>query len=101
MADHSASIPSVQFDALVRAWRTLYTGFILDALVLVGGGIANLLLEKDITTQAFWISLLILVSKSFMTALGSYLLRLKVAPKNDPVPLATTTQEVNGLGPVG
>lgn len=69
-------------DALVRAWRTLYTGFILDALVLIGGGIANLMLQHEVTTKAFWISLLILVTKSFLTALGSYLLRLKVTPKN-------------------
>lgn len=69
-------------DALVRALRTLYTGFILDALVLIGGGIANLMLEHEVTTEAFWISLLILVTKSFLTALGSYLLRLKVTPKN-------------------
>jgi len=89
MGDHAA-LPAadrkpwwaLHTDALVRAWRTLYTGFILDALVLIGGGIANLMLQHEVTTQAFWISLLILVTKSFMTALGSYLLRLKVTPKN-------------------
>jgi len=88
VGDHSATTTdskpwwAVHTDALVRAWRTLYTGFILDALVLIGGGIANLMLEHEVTTEAFWISLLILVTKSFLTALGSYLLRLKVTPKN-------------------
>jgi hypothetical protein len=86
MADHlepgTVQVPPKYLDALVRAWRTLYTGFILDALVLIGGGIGSLILEKDVTTEAFWITFGILVAKSFMTALGSYLLRLKVTPKN-------------------
>lgn len=82
MADHTATQTPKYFDALVRAWRTLYTGFILDALVLIGGGIGSLVLEKEVTTEAFWITFGILVAKSFMTALGSYLLRLKVTPKN-------------------
>lgn len=73
---------AVHTDALVRAWRTLYTGFILDALVLIGGGIGNLLLQYEVTTEAFWIALLILVTKSFLTGIGTYLLRLKVTPKN-------------------
>jgi len=73
---------AIHVDALIRAWRTLYVGFILDALVLIGGGIGNLLLQHEVTTEAFWIALLILVTKSFLTALGSYLLRLKVTPKN-------------------
>lgn len=73
---------ALHLDAANRAWRTLYTGFILDALVIIGGGIANLLSQHEVTTEAFWIALLILVTKSFLTALGSYLLRLKVTPKN-------------------
>jgi len=73
---------ALHVDALTRAWRTLYTGFVLDALVLIGGGIMNLLSAHEVTTEAFWIALLILITKSFLTALGSYLLRLKVTPKN-------------------
>lgn len=69
-------------DALVRAWRTLYVGFILDALTVIGAGIANLVLKYEVTTQAFWDALWLLVLKSFLTALGSYLLRLAVTPKN-------------------
>ncbi|KRE72574.1 hypothetical protein [Arthrobacter sp. Soil762] len=89
MGDHEAQPETARnpwwalhVDALTRAWRTLYTGFILDALVLIGGGISNLLSAHEVTTEAFWIALLILVTKSFLTALGSYLLRLKVTPKN-------------------
>ena len=83
MADHLAPV-SVKTDALNRAWRTLYTGIILDALVLIGTGLTSLLTEHDITTEAFWITFGILIGKSFLTSLGSFLLRLKVTPK--PVP---------------
>lgn len=81
-ASHQTPWWALHVDALTRAWRTLYTGFVLDALVLIGGGIANLLSAHEVTTEAFWIAFLILVIKSFLTAMGSYLLRLKVTPKN-------------------
>jgi heme A synthase len=92
MADHAAATTAaggapwwaVRHDALNRAWRTLYTGFILDALVLIGAGLANLLTEHEVTSGAFWITLGILILKSFLTSLGSYLLRLKVTPKTTP-----------------
>ena len=80
MGDHAAPF-SVKSDALNRAWRTLYTGFILDALVLIGTGLTDLLTSADITTQQFWVTFAVLIGKSFLTSLGSYLLRLKVAPK--------------------
>lgn len=82
MADHALT-PKYS-DALNRAWRTLYTGFILDALVLIGAGLADLLNQADVTTQAFWITLGILVAKSLLTSAASFLLRLKVTPK--PLP---------------
>lgn len=80
MADHVAPT-SVKMDALNRAWRTLYTGIILDALVLIGMGLNDLLTSADITTQQFWVTFGILIGKSLLTSLGSFLLRLKVAPK--------------------
>jgi len=83
MSDHSAA-PSVKFDALNRAWRTLYTAFGADAAILIGAGLLELLDKVDISTTAFWIGLAILVVKSVLTALGSYLLRLKHAPKTPP-----------------
>lgn len=88
MGDHEATTTApwwaVQRDAVNRAWRTLYTGFILDALVLIGAGLGNLLLEQEVTSEAFWITLGILALKSFLTSLGSYLLRLKVKPAAEP-----------------
>jgi high-affinity Fe2+/Pb2+ permease len=80
MADHAAP-SSVKLDALNRAWRTLYTAFGADAALLIGAGLLELLDKVDISTEAFWIGLGILVAKSILTSLGSYLLRLKHAPK--------------------
>lgn len=88
MADHAAPV-SVKLDALNRAWRTLYTAFGADALLLIGAGLLTLLEKVEITSQAFWIGLGILVVKSVLTALGSYLLRLKKAPRVDPEPTLT------------
>ena len=85
MADH-AVIPTVgvKLDALNRAWRTLYVAFGADAALLIGAGLLQLLDKVDISTQAFWIGLGLLVVKSVLSAFGSYLLRLKVAPKALP-----------------
>lgn len=88
MADHAAPV-SVRLDALNRAWRTLYVAFGADALVLIGTGLLDLLDQVDVSAAAFWAGAGILVVKSVLTALGSYLLRLKVAPKPDPAPTAT------------
>jgi len=68
-------------DALNRALRTLYVGFGVDALALIGAGLLDLLNTVEVTAQGFWVALLVLVVKSVLSALGSYLLRLKVAPK--------------------
>jgi hypothetical protein len=81
---------SVKIDALNRAARTLYTAFGADALILIGFGLTDLLSkEVDIATWAFWSALGLLVVKSLLTALGSYLLRLKKAPNVDPNPNLT------------
>lgn len=80
MADHAAP-SSVKMDALNRALRTLYVGFGVDALALIGAGLLDLLNTVEVTAQGFWVALLVLVVKSVLSALGSYLLRLKVAPK--------------------
>ena len=79
MTDHAA--PNKYLDALNRAWRTFYVAIGFDAAVLIGTGLTNLLTEKDVTSQAFWITFGVLIVKSLLTALGAFLLRLKVAPK--------------------
>jgi hypothetical protein len=88
MADHAAPI-SVKLDALNRFWRTLDTAFGADALLLIGAGLLTLLDEVEISAPAFWIGLGLLVAKSVLPALGSYLLRLKKAPRVDPAPELT------------
>lgn len=88
MADHAAPV-SVKLDALNRAWRTLYTAFGADAALLIGAGLLEMLDKVDISTKAFWIGFGVLVVKSLLTAFGSYLLRLKKAPRVDPAPTLT------------
>lgn len=68
-------------DALQRAVRTLWQGFGTDALVAIGAGLVLLLGDVEVTSTAFWAALGVLILKSFLTALASYLQRLKSAPK--------------------
>lgn len=84
MADHLAS--NLKFlDALDRAWRTLWQGFIVDALVAVGVGLLLLLETGDITSPLFWSGVAVLVGKSFAVSFASFLSRLKVDPKTPQV----------------
>ena len=80
MGDHE--LASVRSDALERAWRTLWQGFILDGLVAVGGGAMAMVQDGDLTSPVFWSTLGLFVAKSFLVAFVSYLARLKMPPKN-------------------
>lgn len=93
MAGKYEAAPNVKFDALNRAWRTLYTAFGADAAILIGVGLLELLNTVEVSAQAFWVGLGILIVKSVLTALGSYLLRLKKAPATPPA----SPTEINGL----
>jgi hypothetical protein len=88
MPEHAAPT-SVKLDALNRAARTLYTAFGADALILIGAGLLTMLDTVDISSTTFWMGLGLLIVKSVLTALGSYLLRLKKAPRVDPNPTLT------------
>ena len=80
MADHVAS--NLKFlDALDRAWRTLWQGFILDGLSAAGGGLILLLADGDLTSPLFWGSVGLLFAKSLAMSFASFLARLKVEPK--------------------
>lgn len=79
MADHAAPAPTL-WDALNRAWRTFYVAIGLDAALLIGAGLTDLLSTEDITTQTFWVTLGVLVAKSVLASLAAFLLRLKKAP---------------------
>ncbi|HEX9227329.1 MAG TPA: hypothetical protein VF885_11855 [Arthrobacter sp.] len=77
MAEHAA--PSSILDPVATTpWaRTLWQGFIVDALIAIGLGLAVLLGDGDITSPAFWGAVGILVGKSFLTSIASWLTRLK------------------------
>lgn len=85
MADHLVvKNSSVSSDALIRAWRTFYTAVGLDILLLLGAGLSSLLDSGvDVTSGAFWASAGVLAIKSILTGVATYLLRLKVTPKNE------------------
>ena len=68
-------------DALDRAWRTLWQGFILDGLSAAGGGLILLLADGDLTSPLFWGSVGLLFAKSLAMSFASFLARLKVEPK--------------------
>ncbi len=77
-ANPRATVP----DALNRAARTLWQGLGVDALVLIGVGLASMLDGGvDPTTPLFWAGAGALVIKSVLTATASFLVRLKVAPR--------------------
>jgi hypothetical protein len=84
MANHAAvSATSILDSVATSPWaRTLWQGFIVDALVAIGLGLAVLLSTGDLMSPAFWGAVGLLVGKSFLTALASWLTRLKVVTPN-------------------
>ncbi|HSU47262.1 MAG TPA: hypothetical protein VLJ40_10145 [Arthrobacter sp.] len=59
--------------------RTLWQGFIVDALAAIGLGLTTLLATGDLTSPAFWSAVGLLVGKSVLTSIASWLTRLKPA----------------------
>lgn len=77
MAAHIATT-SILDPVATSPWaRTLWQGFIVDALMAIGLGLAVLLGDGDITSPAFWGAVGVLVGKSFLTSVASWLTRLK------------------------
>jgi hypothetical protein len=79
MADHAA--PSIIPDALERAFRTLWQGFIVDGLAVGGTGVLLLLADGDLTSPMFWQAAGLLMAMSVLVAFASFLARLKSTPK--------------------
>lgn len=78
MAAHLAT-SSILDPVAVSPWaRTLWQGFIVDALVAIGLGLTILMTSADISSPAFWGAVGVLVGKSFLTSIASWLTRLKV-----------------------
>lgn len=83
MADHVAEVTtkSILDRVATSPWaRTLWQGFIVDALAAIGLGLGVLLGKFDPTTEAFWIAAGGLVVKSVLTSLSSFLTRFKTVP---------------------
>jgi len=78
MADHAAF--TIKADALQRALRTLWQGFGVDALIAIGVGLTLLLDGGDVLSPVFWGGVGVLVIKSALVSLASYLARLRKAP---------------------
>lgn len=73
--------PSDRADAVQRALRTLWQGFGTDALIAIGAGLVLLLDGGDVLSPVFWGGVGVLIIKSVLVALASYLQRLRAAPK--------------------
>jgi len=83
MGEHEAVASNAKFlDALDRAWRTLWQGFILDGLTLAGAGMLILLDQGDIASPTLWGAVGLLFAKSLAMSFASFLARLKVDPKS-------------------
>lgn len=84
MGQHTAldaNAPSSVLDPIATSpWaRTLWQGFIVDALVATGLGLSVLVADGDLTSPAFWSAVGLLVGKSFLTSVASWMTRLKGA----------------------
>ena len=84
MANHVAA-NNKYADAAERAMRTLWQGFLMDAVIAVGAGLLLLLETGDVTSPMFWTGLGVLVLKSFLVSGASYMMRLKLEPKETTV----------------
>lgn len=77
---------TVRSDARQRAMNTLWQGFGVDAAATIGLGLTELVGSADVSTTFFWSALGILILKSLLTSLATYLVRLKRPAVSDPVP---------------
>jgi hypothetical protein len=78
MAAHVATTSILDPVATTPWARTFWQGILVDALIAIGLGLAVLMGDGDITSPAFWTAVGVLVGKSFLTSVASWLTRLKV-----------------------
>lgn len=67
-------------DAKQRAKRTFIQGIVLDVAVAVAVALLAWLPDADLTSKQAWIILGTSLAKTVLTAVASYVMRLKVAP---------------------
>lgn len=78
-----AGIRSAKTDAKQRSVRTLVQGLVVDCLVAAGAAtlaIVSAWQGEDVLSAASWLVLGTSVAKSVLTAVASYVARLKVPP---------------------
>ena len=73
----------VKAAAVERGRRTLIQGLAIDLAVAVAVVLLAWLPDADLTAGEAWLALGVAVGKSLLTALASYVMRLKVAPAEE------------------
>jgi hypothetical protein len=74
---------ATQAAAAERGRRTLWQGLALDVAVAIAVTLLAWLPAADVTAAAAWLILAASLVKSVLTALASYVMRLKVAPSQE------------------
>ena len=72
--------PTTQAAAAERGRRTFWQGIAIDAATAIAAAVLLWLPDADLSSRDAWIVLGTAVAKTVLTAVASYLMRLKVAP---------------------
>ena len=72
--------PTTQAAAAERGRRTFIQGVAIDVATAVAAALLLWLPDADLSSRDAWIVLGTAVAKTVLTAVASYLMRLKVAP---------------------
>lgn len=103
-----ASAP-VKAAATERGRRTLVQGLAIDVAIAVAVVLLAWLPDADLTAGEAWLALGVAVGKSVLTAVASYVMRLKVTPSTEavdppapsgPLPPGTTVRTTTALIPL-
>lgn len=73
----------VKNDAVDRGWRTFGQGLLIDVAVAVAAVLLMWLPDADVTRREAWMVLATALLKTVLTAVASYVMRFKVAPKSE------------------
>lgn len=71
---------AIKADATQRGKRTLIQGLALDVALAIAAALLVWLPDADLSSREAWIILGTALGKTVLTAVASYVMRLKVAP---------------------
>lgn len=71
---------ATQADAANRGFRTLIQGVAIDVAVAVAVALLAWLPDADLSSRTAWVIFGTTLAKSVLTAIASYVMRLKVTP---------------------